>query len=914
MTNATIARPEWTTIIDPVLQKELEQHVLVTTWDKLLGIVDTVYNWGRRSALWPLGFGLACCAIEMICTASSRFDIARFGAEVFRGSPRQADLMIVSGTVTKTMMPMIARLYDQMPEPKYVMSMGACATGGGPFKEGYNVVSGIDKYLPVDVYIPGCPPTPQALLNGLIMLQKKIDGEKVPIPLLHKKGFAPWYGDTVERDIPVPVLGPDLIDLRTVEITAERAAMGLLDQHEATLPKPPKIPAPQPEPEADEAPAATPSEPAAPAAAKAPSKIDMIRAKAKAAAAPAGDGAAPAATAEPAAPAPAAAAAPAPAAKPGKKAKRAEARPSLVWLGAEKLKDLAGRLNAEFGPGTAAIVQAALLVPADKLTEVALYLRDKNAIKYDYLASLQSVHYEDCIEVNYQLDSTTKPGTLIELRVRTDEAEGKGVVPSLCQVWRGADFQEREVYDMMGVHFAGHPDLKRILMWEGYAYYPLRKDFLEPYYEGPTKVFASRVDEGLGQHFRAEEVNPFGTNLKIPKDYKGWADLSSGDDPKGKEQLPGGVQIAELDTDQFVLSLGPQHPSTHGVFRLNLRIDGETIVGLKPVMGYMHRNHEKIGERNTFLMNFPFTDRLDYLTSMGNNFGYALAVEQLMGDDAKPPERAEYIRIIMAELTRIASHMWSIGFLLNDLGAFFTPALYAIEERELILDLFEWAAGSRMMCNYFRFGGVAFDLPPGWIERCRGIVNERLDKKIDELDRYLSKNEIVLDRAKGVGILTREQAIDYSTAGPVLRASGVDYDIRRAAPYGIYDRFHFKVITGKNGDLYDRYYVRLLEMRESVRILKQAVADIPGGPIMPGKKSYQIKVPAGEAYSRVENPKGELGYYVVADGSGTAYRYHVRSPSFINLTALEAMCLGHTVADVVGILGSLDIVLGEVDR
>ena len=189
MTNATITRPEWSTVIDPVLQKELEQHVLVTNWDKLLGIVDTVYNWGRRSALWPLGFGLACCAIEMICTASSRFDIARFGAEVFRGSPRQADLMIVSGTVTKTMMPMIARLYDQMPEPKYVISMGACATGGGPFKEGYNVVSGIDKYLPVDVYIPGCPPTPQALLNGLIMLQKKIDGERLDDPAPGQAGL-----------------------------------------------------------------------------------------------------------------------------------------------------------------------------------------------------------------------------------------------------------------------------------------------------------------------------------------------------------------------------------------------------------------------------------------------------------------------------------------------------------------------------------------------------------------------------------------------------------------------------------------------------------------------------------------------------------------------------------------------------
>ncbi len=901
MTNATTTRPEWSTLIDPVLQKELEQHVLVTKWDQLLGIIDTVYNWGRRSALWPLGFGLACCAIEMICTASSRFDIARFGAEVFRGSPRQADLMIVSGTVTKTMMPMIARLYDQMPEPKYVIAMGACATGGGPFKEGYNVVSGVDKYIPVDVYIPGCPPTPQALLNGLIVLQRKIDGERLDIPLLNKHGFAPWYGNDVERDIPIPVLGPDLIDLRTVEISAERTAQGLVEAREATLEKPAKIPAPEAEPESA-APEAAPA-----AAPKAMSKIEMIRAKARGETVP--DGAAAAAPA-----APVEEAKPAPAAKAGKKPKRAVARPSLVWLGDAGLEELAGRINTELGAGTVRVIQAALLVQTDKLVETALYLRDRNTIKYDYLASLQSVHFEDCIEVNYQLDSTIKQGSLIELRVRTAEAEGQGEVPSLYSVYRGADFQEREVYDMMGVRFKGHPELTRILMWEGFAYYPLRKDFLEPYYEGPTKVFASRVDEGLGHHFRAEEINPHGTNLKVPQNFTNWASLTSSDDPKGVPLLPKGVEIAELDTDQFVVSMGPQHPSTHGVFRLNLRVDGETIIGLKPVMGYMHRNHEKIGERNTFLMNFPFTDRLDYLTSMGNNFGYALAVEQLMGDDAKPPERAEYIRVIMAELTRIASHMWSIGFLLNDLGAFFTPALYAIEERELILDLFEWAAGSRMMCNYFRFGGVAFDLPPGWIERCRGIVNDRIDKRIDELDRYLTQNEIVVDRTKGVGVLTREQAINFSTAGPVLRASNVNYDVRRAAPYGIYDRFDFSVVTGPNGDLFDRYYVRLQEMRESARILKQAVRDIPAGPILPGKKSYQIKVPAGEAYSRVENPKGELGYYVYADGSSTAYRYHVRSPSFINLTALEAMCLGHTIADVVGILGSLDIVLGEVDR
>nr|WP_315850949.1 NADH-quinone oxidoreductase subunit D [Planctomyces sp. SH-PL62] len=646
-------------------------------------------------------------------------------------------------------------------------------------------------------------------------------------------------------------------------LSAERTAQGLIEKREEALEKPRLIPAPRAEGDAEPAPSDATD---------------------------------------------------APTARPVKKAKQAVARPSLVWLGDLGLADLADRLNAEFGAGTASIIRAGLLIPAEKLVDAARFLRDRNEIRYDYLASLQSVHYEDCIEVNYHLDSTTRPGSMILLRVRVAEAEGEGELPSLYHVYRGADFQEREVYDMMGVRFTGHPELTRILMWEGFAYHPLRKDYLEPYYEAPGKVFPSRIDEGFGRHRRAEELNPHGTNLKVPRAFKDWASLSGGADPKGASPIPGGVQVEELESDQFLISMGPQHPSTHGVFRMNIRIDGETIVGLKPVMGYMHRNHEKIGERNTFLMNFPFTDRLDYITSMGNNFGYALAIEQLMGDEARPPERAEFIRVIMAELTRVASHMWSIGFLLNDLGAFFTPALYAIEERELILDLFEWASGSRMMCNYFRFGGVAADVPPGWLDRCRAIVEDRLDRKIDELDRYLSGNEILLDRTKGVGVLSAEDAVNYSTGGPVLRASGVAYDVRRAAPYSIYDRFEFATPTGQAGDLYDRYYIRVLEMRESVRILKQAVRKIPEGPILAGKKSYQIKVPAGEAYGRVENPKGELGYYVVADGSATAYRYHVRSPSFINLTALERMCLGRTIADVVGILGSLDIVLGEVDR
>jgi NADH:ubiquinone oxidoreductase subunit D/NADH:ubiquinone oxidoreductase subunit C len=721
-------------------------------------------------------------------------------------------------------------------------------------------------------------------------LQRKIDGETVT--------DLPWYRGDVEREVPVPVLGPDLIDLRTVEMTAERAAMGLIEAREAGLEKPLLLPAPVPAPP-------EPADEPQPAA-KPVSKLDLIRARiqgGEAAAPPAGQGDE---TARPAAK---------PAPKAAKKVKTAPARPSLRWLGDEGLAALASRLDAEFGPGTATIVQAGLLIPAEKLLDVARYLRDANEVRYDYLASLQSVHYQDCIEVNYHLDSTASPGRLIELRVRVAEPEGQGELPSVVSIWPGADLQEREVYDMMGVRFRGHPNLTRVLMWEGFAYYPLRKDYLEPYYEGPTKVLESRVEDG--QHFRGEEFNPHGTNLKIPRTFTDWKSLDPNADVKGLNLIPpaSAVEVAEVDSESFVLSMGPQHPSTHGVFRMNLRVDGETIVGLKPVMGYMHRNHEKIGERNTFLMNFPFTDRLDYLTSMANNWGYALAVEQLMGDDAQVPERAEYIRVIMGELTRVASHMWSIGFLLNDLGAFFTPALYAIEERELILDLFEWASGSRMMCNYYRFGGVAFDLPDGWLARCRAIVNDRLERRIDELDTYLSGNEILLERCRDVGVVTAEQAIALSTSGPVLRGAGVKYDLRRAAPYGIYDRFDFDVVTGTRGDIYDRYWVRLQEMRQSVKILKRAVHDIPDGPILPGKKSYQIKVPAGEAYSRTEAPKGELGFYVVSDGStGTAYRYHVRSPSFINLTALETMCLGHTVADVVGILGSLDIVLGEVDR
>jgi NADH-quinone oxidoreductase subunit C/D len=549
------------------------------------------------------------------------------------------------------------------------------------------------------------------------------------------------------------------------------------------------------------------------------------------------------------------------------------------------------------------------LVNADNLIEVAAAIRDE--MGYDYLSSVTGVDYlpEGKMEVVYHaFRSTGGSGFVFKVQVPRDDA----VVPSLVPLYPGVEFQEREVWDLLGIRFDGHPDLRRILMWEGFNGHPLRKDWTEPYFEEEGKPLKSRWPDGQVQ--RSEDKNPFNKNVDYPAGFNPFEWEADNDQAiynslRRSIKYPANMQET---SDPVIVNLGPQHPSTHGVFRIVVALEGETILSLKPAMGYLHRNHEKIGERNTFLQNMPFTDRLDYFSSMSNNFGYSLAVEKLMG--VKPPERAEYLRVIMAELTRLSNHLAAIGFFLNDLGAFFTPVLYGLEERELILDLFEAVSGSRMMCNYYRFGGVARDLPDGIYEKIHDLVNDRLPRRVDEIDRFLTNNEIVRSRTEGVGVLTPEQAIAYSTCGPVLRGSGVPYDIRRADPYSIYDRFDFDVAVRYHGDAYDRYLVRIDEMRQSLRILQQAVRDLPGGSIQEGKPQYQVRVPAGESYGRVEGPKGELGFYVVSTGKANPWRYHVRAPSFINLTAYESMCVGNKIADVVAILGSIDIVLGETDR
>lgn len=359
-----------------------------------------------------------------------------------------------------------------------------------------------------------------------------------------------------------------------------------------------------------------------------------------------------------------------------------------------------------------------------------------------------------------------------------------------------------------------------------------------------------------------------------------------------------------------MINMGPQHPSTHGVFRMRVVFDGEVIIDMEPIFGYLHRGIEKLGEHKTYLQNMPYTDRLDYVASMSNNLAYCLAVEKLA--QIEVPERAEYIRIIMAELMRINSHLMAVGFFLNDMGAMATPLMYMYREREKILDLFEMVCGQRLTYNYMRFGGVAQDLPDEFMPALKRFLDE-MPGFIDEYDQLLAENEVLLARTKGVGVLTAEQTVNASISGPILRASGVKWDLRKADPYSIYDRFEFDIPTGKNGDNYDRYRQRIEEIRQSVRILRQAMEQVPEGEFRT-RIPTPFKPPKGESYGRVEAPKGELGFYLVSDGSAKPYRFKVRAPAFINLTLIREMLVGWKLADAMVTFGSIDICMGEVDR
>ena len=393
-------------------------------------------------------------------------------------------------------------------------------------------------------------------------------------------------------------------------------------------------------------------------------------------------------------------------------------------------------------------------------------------------------------------------------------------------------------------------------------------------------------------------------------------------------------RVERIDANTMILNMGPQHPSTHGVLRLILELDGETVVKATPDIGFLHTGIEKTMESKTYAQVIPLTDRMDYVASLSNNLAYLLSVEKLL--DIQVPPKAQFVRVLLTELTRIASHLVWVGSHAHDIGAM-SVLLYAFREREKLLDIFELCSGQRMMTSYFRIGGLAQDIPEGFEPKIREVLNT-FPERIDDYENLLTKNRIWLNRTVGVGKVSAEDAINCGVSGPILRACGVSWDIRKSNPYSGYDKFEFDIPTGKNGDVYDRYLVRLEEMRQSLRIVRQALDGIPEGDfvarvpgvVLPPKEDvlsniealiFQFKLvvegfspPVGEVYHSIESPKGELGYYIVSDGSNKPYRVRVRPPCFVNLSALPKMIEGRLIADVVAVIGSIDIVLGEVDR
>ncbi len=390
-----------------------------------------------------------------------------------------------------------------------------------------------------------------------------------------------------------------------------------------------------------------------------------------------------------------------------------------------------------------------------------------------------------------------------------------------------------------------------------------------------------------------------------------------------------------LETKELTVSMGPQHPATHGVLRLVLDLDGETVVKCTPYVGYLHRGIEKLAEHRTYLQFIPLTDRLDYISSMANNIGYCIAVEKLF--DIEVPKRTHFIRTITAEMTRISSHILWLSTHALDIGAM-TVFLYAFREREWLLDLFEKLCGARLTVSYTRIGGVRNDVPEGWLEDLYRFTEE-FPRRIEEYETLIDQNRIWLRRTKGIGVISAEEAINWGLSGPTLRGSGVPYDVRKFMPYAAYDKVEWEVPIGKNGDVYDRYRCRMEELRQSNRIIRQCIEKIPDGPIMADAPKFilppkdkvlsdiehlihqfvlitkgPMTAPVGEIYVATEAPKGELGFYIISDGTGKPYRMRIRAPSFVHASVLPRLCVGHLVADVIANIGTIDIVLGECDR
>jgi NADH dehydrogenase I D subunit len=783
----------------------------------LLSAADTVLNWARQHSLWPMFFGLSCCFVEEATAFTARYDIARFGAEVLRPSPRQSDLLIVSGTVFKKIAPVVLRLYEQMPEPKWVVSMGSCANTGGMY-DAYSVVQGVNQFLPVDVYIPGCPPRPEAVLAGLVMLQEKIAEERPSRRIFHLGGGSQGTetdllhdGLTKNRD----PRGPGMNGTRI----------------RGTSAWPPHF---------------------------------------------------------------------------------VESRSEFMWTppaarvslgGAEQ--DLAQALIVRFGeavsltPDTSDMLTCRV-TPASA-TAVLHYLKTEATPRFERLDDLTAVDNsarrepsaDEAFTLIYHLLAFT-PATRMRLEVPL--AGDSPRAASITDIWPSADWYEREAFDLMGVHFDGHPNLRRILMpphWEGH---PLRKA-----YPG-----------------RATEMAPY-----------------TRADAEALQPPDAGVWMCQADGgEEMLLNVGPHHVSTHGLIRYILALNGEEIEDLDMEIGYHHRAVEKIGERQTWHQFIPYTDRVDYLAGAANNLPYLLAVEKLAGISV--PSRAQCIRVLLSEIFRLSNHLVWLGTYAHDVGAM-TPTFYTFREREMLLDIVETITGGRLHPSWFRIGGVAADLPEGWKDPIDAFV-KWFPARLKAYEDLLRENPIFRARTLGIGKISRAAAIDWGISGPNLRACGLAWDLRKTFPYSGYEQFDFEIPTAEGGDCFARYQVRVEEMRQSLRIIDQAAAEMPPGRVKTEDYRYAVpdrkamltdietlihhfvnvtrgpRIPKGQAYVACEIPRGEQGYFVVSDGLGYPYRLRIRGPGFANVQALPLMARGETLSDLITIIGSVDYILPDIDR
>ena len=589
------------------------------------------------------------------------------------------------------------------------------------------------------------------------------------------------------------------------------------------------------------------------------------------------------------------------------------------------------KLRERFPNAIAAIKESrgdtTVTIARESLLDAALFLRDDPALRYELLTDITALDWlpnQPRFDVLYSFRSLEHK-TRVCLRVQLNEWDAN--VPSLTPVFPGANFYERECYDLFGITFTGHPFLRRLILPDYYQGHPLRKDYplgYEPveFTHTYAEIQPEKPSAVAPPKPRAIIGSVRGTPVEIPVGLP---------DPA--------TPWAASDSETLLINMGPHHPSTHGVLRVALEVDGEKIVNAMPDIGYLHTGIEKNAEYKTYLKAIPLFDRMDYTSAMFNDLAYCLAVEKLMQVDV--PERAQIARVILCEVNRIASHLIAVGSQAMDIGAV-TVMTYAFRERESVLDIFEMVSGARMMPSYFRFGGLALDLPAGFSDAARAFA-EMIPGRLKEYEDLLNKNPIWLMRTRGIAEYTRAQALAHSVTGPLLRATGVNWDLRKVAPYSGYEQYDFDVPVGTRAkaDVLECYYMRMEEMRQSLRIIHQGLKKLEktkGQPYVtknrkvapPPKQELQtsmeslihhfklwtegFKPPVGDAYACVESPRGELGFLVSSNGSNMPHRVHVRAPSLANLQMLPLISKNHYIADLVGIIAMIDIVLGDVDR